>query len=219
MQIHNLSEQNSILNTFISEIRDVTVQKDSMRFRRNIERIGEILAYEMSKSLAFNPSTIETPLGQCDIDLFNNDIVLCSILRAGVPLHQGLLNYFDDAENAFISAYRQHKDDPVSFEIVVEYLACPNLENKTLILADPMLATGQSLVATFEALKPFGVPKEIHLVNVIGAQDGINFIDSYFPKNTYLWIATVDEELNNEGYIVPGLGDAGDLAFGEKLQR
>jgi len=219
MQIHNLSDTNSILNTFISEIRDVVVQKDSMRFRRNIERIGEVLAYEMSKSLSFKSSTIETPLGKCAINLFENDIVLCSILRAGVPLHQGLLNYFDDAENAFISAYRHHRDDPESFEIVVEYLACPSLENKTLILADPMLATGQSLIATYEALKPFGIPKEIHLVNVIGAQKGVDFIDDYFPENTHLWIATVDKELNDKDYIVPGLGDAGDLAFGEKLQR
>jgi uracil phosphoribosyltransferase len=219
MQIHNLSEQNSILNTFISEIRDVTVQKDSMRFRRNIERIGEVLGYEMSKSLSYMLSTVNTPLGKSSINLFENDIVLCSILRAGVPLHQGLLNYFDDAENAFISAYRHHRHDPESFEIVVEYLACPNLENKTLILADPMLATGQSLVSTYEALKPFGIPKEIHLVNVIGAQDGIDFIDGYFPENTHLWIATVDDDLDSKGYIVPGLGDAGDLAFGEKLQR
>lgn len=219
MQIHNLSDQNSILNTFISEIRDVTVQKDSMRFRRNIERIGEILGYEMSKELTYKLSTTETPLGKSSINLFENDIVLCSILRAGVPLHQGLLNYFDDAENAFISAYRYHRHDPESFEIVVEYLACPSLENKTLILADPMLATGQSLVATYEALKPFGIPKEIHLVNVIAAQDGVDYINSYFPENTHLWIATIDQELNSKGYIVPGLGDAGDLAFGEKLQR
>ncbi len=219
MQIHNLSDQNSILNTFISEIRDVTVQKDSMRFRRNIERIGEILGYEMSKELTYKLSTTETPLGKSSINLFENDIVLCSILRAGVPLHQGLLNYFDDAENAFISAYRYHRHDPENFEIVVEYLVCPSLENKTLILADPMLATGQSLVATYEALKPFGIPKEIHLVNVIAAQDGVDYINSYFPENTHLWIATIDQELNSKGYIVPGLGDAGDLAFGEKLQR
>ena len=219
MQIHNLSEQNSILNTFISEIRDVIIQKDSMRFRRNIERIGEILAYEISKCLIYKPTTIQTPLGKCAVNLFENDIVLCSILRAGIPLHQGLLNYFDDAENAFISAYRHHRDNLENFEIIVEYLACPNLENKTLILADPMLATGQSLVATYEALKPFGIPKEIHLVNVIGAQEGIDFINNYFPENTHLWIATVDRELNDKGYIVPGLGDAGDLAFGEKLQR
>ena len=219
MHIHNLSLKNSILNTFISEMRDKEIQKDSMRFRRNIERTGEILGYELSKVLNYQSSDINTPLGTAKIMTLDNDIVLCSILRAGVPLHNGLLNYFDDAENAFISAYRHHRDDPESFEIVVEYLACPSLENKTLILADPMLATGQSLIATYEALKPFGIPKEIHLVNVIGAQKGVDFIDDYFPEKTHLWIATVDKELNDKDYIVPGLGDAGDLAFGEKLQR
>ncbi len=219
MKIHNLSQQNSLLNTFISELRNVSVQNDSMRFRRNIERIGEIIGYELSKTLNYKSSSIKTPLGNCKLDLLENDLVLCSILRAGVPLHNGLLNYFDDAENAFISAYRQHKEHPESFEIVVEYLACPSLENKTLILADPMLATGQSLVATFEALKPFGTPKNIHLVNVIGAQKGVDFVSDYFSEDTHLWIATIDDELNNKGYIVPGLGDAGDLAFGEKLQK
>lgn len=219
MQIHNLSQQNSLLNTYISEIRDITIQKDSMRFRRNIERIGEVLGYELSKTLNYNSTNIKTPLGTCNINIFENDIVLCSILRAGVPLHNGLLNYFDDAENAFISAYRQHKENPESFEIIVEYLACPSLENKTLILADPMLATGQSLVATFEALKPFGTPKNIHLVNVIGAQEGIDFVSDYFSDDTHLWIAAIDSELNKKGYIIPGLGDAGDLAFGEKLQK
>lgn len=219
MTIHNLSEQNSILNTFISEIRHIDIQKDSMRFRRNIERIGEILGYEMSKSLKYKKTSVKTPLGICNTNLLENDIVLCSILRAGVPLHNGLLNYFDNAENAFISAYRHHKHDPESFEIIVEYLACPSLENKTLILADPMLATGQSMVATFEALKPFGTPKEIHLVSVIGAQEGVNFISKEFADNSHLWIAAVDEYLNDKGYIIPGLGDAGDLAFGEKLQQ
>ena len=164
MHIHNLSHQNSVLNTFVSEIRHVNIQKDSMRFRRNIERIGEILGYEMSKILNYKSSTVETPLGHCDIHLIDNDIVLCSVLRAGMPLHNGLLNYFDTAENAFISAYRHHTHNPESFEIIVEYLACPSLENKILILADPMLATGQSMVATFEALKPFGNPKEVHLI-------------------------------------------------------
>ncbi|OEK06106.1 uracil phosphoribosyltransferase [Flavivirga aquatica] len=219
MHIHNISKQNSILNTFISEIRNTDIQKDSMRFRRNIERIGEILGYEMSKALNYKPSTIKTPLGTCNINLPENNIVLCSILRAGVPLHNGLLNYFDTAENAFISAYRHHKNDPESFEIIVEYLACPNLDNKTLILADPMLATGQSMIATFEALKPFGTPKEIHLVSVIGAQKGINFVEKNLNSNIHLWIAAIDKELNEKGYIVPGLGDAGDLAFGEKLQH
>jgi uracil phosphoribosyltransferase len=219
MHIHNISKQNSVLNTFISEMRNTTIQKDSMRFRRNIERIGEILGYEMSKALSYKKSLVETPLGTSLINLLENNIVLCSILRAGVPLHNGLLNYFDTAENAFISAYRHHKHNPESFEIIVEYLACPSLENKTLILADPMLATGQSMVATFEALKPFGRPKEIHLVSIIGAQEGVNYVENHFDENTHLWIAAIDEKLNDKGYIVPGLGDAGDLAFGEKLQQ
>ncbi|SDG74676.1 uracil phosphoribosyltransferase [Winogradskyella thalassocola] len=219
MQIHNLSDTPSILNTFMSELRDKTVQKDSMRFRRNIERIGEIMGYELSKSLQFNPHTIATPLGNSETVLHQNDIVLCSILRAGVPLHNGLLNYFDAAENAFISAYRQHKHNPESFEIVVEYLACPSLEGKTLILADPMLATGQSMVATYEALKPFGTPKDIHLVSVIGAQEGVDYVSKEFGTDVKLWIAAIDENLNEKGYIIPGLGDAGDLAFGNKLQH
>nr|WP_321234003.1 uracil phosphoribosyltransferase [uncultured Psychroserpens sp.] len=219
MHIHNLSQENSILNSFISEIRDAQIQTDRMRFRRNIERIGEVLCYEMSKTLDYTPKTITTPLGKSDSQLYSDEIVLCSILRAGVPLHSGLLNYFDDAENAFISAYRHHKNNPETFEIIVEYLACPSLEGKTLILADPMLATGQSMVATFEALKPFGVPKNIHLVSVIGAQDGVDFVNNHFGKDTHLWIAAIDKTLSDKGYIVPGLGDAGDLAFGKKLQQ
>ncbi|WP_299382911.1 uracil phosphoribosyltransferase [uncultured Lacinutrix sp.] len=219
MHIHNLSEENSILNTFVSELRDVNVQKDSMRFRRNIERIGEVLSYEISKSLSYKTQQITTPLAETEVQAIENEIVLCSILRAGVPLHNGLLNYFDKAENAFISAYRHHLENPESFEIIVEYLACPDLEGKTLILADPMVATGQSLLATFEALKPFGTPNEIHLAAVVGAQEGIDFIAENFPENTHLWIATIDKDLNDKGYIVPGLGDAGDLAFGVKLQH
>jgi uracil phosphoribosyltransferase len=220
MKIHNLSSDNSLLNTFISEIRDVTIQKDSMRFRRNIERIGEVLGYELSKSLNFKSKTINTPSGECVMNLPDNKVVLCSVLRAGVPLHNGLLNYFDTAENAFISAYRHHKkEDPDQFKIVVEYLASPSLDNKTLILADPMLATGQSLVSTYEALKPFGTPSEIHLVSVIASKKGVGYVKDYFPKNTNLWVATIDENLDKKGYIVPGLGDAGDLAFGTKLQK
>ncbi|WP_422106684.1 uracil phosphoribosyltransferase [Winogradskyella sp.] len=219
MHIHNLSENPSILNSFISEIRDKNIQNDSMRFRRNIERIGEILGYELSKSLNFETHQIETPLGMSPTVLHKKDIVLCSILRAGVPLHNGLLNYFDAAENAFISAYRQHKHNPESFEIIVEYLACPSLENKTLILADPMLATGQSMIATFEALKPFGTPKEVHLVSVIGAQQGVDYVSKELGAKAHLWIAAIDDTLNSKGYIIPGLGDAGDLAFGNKLQQ
>ena len=218
MHIHNLSLKNSVLNTFISEIRDKNIQKDAMRFRRNIERVGEVLGYEMSKTLNYKSASITTPLGINKTNLIENSIVLCSILRAGVPLHSGLLNYFDNAENAFISAYRHHKHNPEHFDIIVEYLACPDLENKTLILADPMLATGQSMVATFEALKPFGIPKEIHLISVIGAQSGIEFVSKAFNTDTHLWIAAIDEKLNDQSYIIPGLGDAGDLAFGEKLQ-
>ncbi|WP_299776577.1 uracil phosphoribosyltransferase [uncultured Formosa sp.] len=219
MQIHNLSKENTILNVFMSELRDKTIQTDNMRFRRNIERIGEILAYELSKSLHYKEKTVETPLDTTEINLPENDIVICSILRAGIPLHNGLLNYFDAAENAFISAYRHHKSTPENFEIIVEYLACPSLENKTLILADPMLATGQSMIATYEALKPFGTPKEVHLVSVIGAEQGVENVSNHFNTDTHLWISTIDKKLNEKGYIVPGLGDAGDLCFGQKLQQ
>jgi uracil phosphoribosyltransferase len=217
MTIHHLEETNSILNTFISQIRDVTIQKDSLRFRRNIERIGEVLGYELSKNLSYTPSQIETPLGSKKIQLPNKDVVLCSILRAGLPLHQGLLNYFDEAENAFISAYRHHPNNDAMFEIVVEYFASPSINNKVLVLADPMLATGQSLVAVYEGLKKHGTPKEIHVVCVIASTEGIEFVKKHFPENTCLWIATIDDQLNDKGYIVPGLGDAGDLAFGSKL--
>ncbi|MBS3992872.1 MAG: uracil phosphoribosyltransferase [Bacteroidetes bacterium] len=216
MIIHKFDSENSILNKFISEIRDVEIQKDSMRFRRNIERIGEIMSYELSKMLHYNASDVQTPLGIKNVNKFENNIVLCSILRAGLPLHQGLLNYFDDAENAFISAYRKHTSE-TEFEIVVEYFASPSLENKILILADPMLATGQSLISVFEGLKNHGTPKEVHIVSVIGSQTGIDNIKNNFPNNVHLWIATVDEKLNDHGYIIPGLGDAGDLAFGKKL--
>lgn len=216
MIVNILDTKNSLLNKFISEIRDVVVQKDAMRFRRNIERIGEILAYELSQSLNYENKIITTPLGTKTVPIPKNDIVLCSILRAGLPLHTGLLNYFDDAENAFISAYRKHITD-TEFEIKVEYFASPNLDGKTLILADPMLATGQSIVSVFEGLKKHGTPKEIYLACVIGSTQAITFIKKHFPSTTKLWIATVDNELNNKGYIVPGLGDAGDLAFGEKL--
>ncbi|MDP2089725.1 MAG: uracil phosphoribosyltransferase [Flavobacteriaceae bacterium] len=216
MIIHKFDSENSILNKFIAEIRDVEIQKDSMRFRRNIERIGEIMSYEVSKNLHYKPSDVTTPLGIKQIDKFENNIVLCSILRAGLPLHHGLLNYFDDAENAFISAYRKHTTE-TEFEIVVEYFASPSLDDKILILADPMLATGQSLISVFEGLKNHGTPKEIHIVSVIGSQTGIDNIKNSFPNSVHLWIATVDEKLNDKGYIIPGLGDAGDLAFGKKL--
>lgn len=217
MKIHHLGNNNSVLNNFIAEIRDINIQKDSLRFRRNIERIGEILSYELSKNLSFSSVDVTTPLGTKSINLPKKDIVLCSILRAGLPLHQGLLNYFDDAENAFISAYRNHPNNDADFEIIVEYFAAPSIENKTLLLADPMLASGQSLIAVYDAIKKQGTPKEIHIVVVIGSSEGIDFIKNHFPENTHLWIAAIDNDLNNKGYIVPGLGDAGDLAFGSKL--
>ena len=216
MIVHNLDKTNSILNHFISEIRDHEIQKDSMRFRRNIERIGEILSYEMSKEFNFQSNAVKTPLGEKVIPQVDDDLVLCSVLRAGLPLHQGVLNYFDQIENAFISAYRKHSS-PEEFEIKVEYLATPSLDDKILILADPMLATGSSLAAVYEVLKEKWEIKQLHVVSVIAAQQGIDFIANQFPEDTHLWVATVDPQLNSKGYIVPGLGDAGDLAFGNKL--
>jgi uracil phosphoribosyltransferase len=218
MQIHNFSNKTSVLNTFVAELRCVTIQKDRMRFRRNIERIGEVLSYEMSKTLQTDLISVKTPLGNSESNVPDEDIVICSILRAGLPLHNGVLNYFDKAENAFISAYRHHLS-LTDFEIVVEYIASPNLINKTLVLVDPMLATGQSLALTYEALKSHGTPNKIHILSVIGAEAGIDYVKDKFPENTHLWIAAVDKTLNEKGYIVPGLGDAGDLAFGEKLKN
>ena len=216
MKIHHIGKTNSILNRFIAEIRDDKIQKDSMRFRKNIERIGEILSYELSKELGYKSQEITTPLGIKQLNLPDDQIVLCSVLRAGLPLHQGILNFFDFVENAFISAYRYHTSDE-RFEIKVEYLASPHLDGKTLILADPMLATGKSLVAVYEILKEIGSIKTIHLVSVIAASEGIEFVKDHLPENTHLWVATVDDKLNSHGYIVPGLGDAGDLAYGSKL--
>ena len=217
MIVHHLLKKNSVLNTFIKEIRDQDIQKDKMRFRRNLERIGEILSYELSKALEYSQETTLTVLGEKNLKVHNNDIIICSILRAGLPLHQGILNYFDAAENAFISAYRHHLKNSTDFEIKVEYFATPNLEGKTLIIADPMLATGKSMVTVYEAIKKFGSPKKIHIVSVIGSELGVSFIKNHFPENTDLWIADIDPILNDKGYIVPGLGDAGDLSYGPKL--
>ncbi len=217
MNTHHISQENSILNKFLSEIRDVSIQKDAMRFRRNIERIGEILGYELSKELNYNKIVTTTPLGEKETEVPESDLVLCSILRAGLPLHQGILNYFDDAENAFISAYRHHPTNDENFEIVVEYFAAPSIENKTLLLIDPMLATGKSLVAVLEGVLKYGTPKKIHIVSVIGSEEGVAHVKENFPENTELWIAAIDKDLNDKGYIVPGLGDAGDLAFGAKI--
>lgn len=217
MIVHDFSNKNSILNKFISELRDVSIQKDRMRFRRNIERVGEVLGYELSKTLDYNKKTIETPFGNKEIQLAQNELVLCSVLRAGLPLHQGMLNYFDAADNAFISAYRNHRDGKDTFEVIVKYFAAPSLTDKILILVDPMLATGKTLQNVLEALKEHGKPKQIHIVSVIASKAGLDYIKSVFPKDTHLWIATIDATINSKGYIQPGLGDAGDLAFGLKL--
>lgn len=217
MIIHDFTSQKSILNQFISEIRDVSIQKDRMRFRRNIERIGEILSYELSKELQYDSNIVETPLGSKNVLVPNEELVLCSVLRAGLPLHHGVLNYFDKAENAFISAYRHHPDDSDAFEVIVKYFASPSLDNKVLIITDPMLATGKTLENVLKALKDHGTPKRIHIISVIGSKEGIAYIKPIFPDTTHLWIATIDDELNSRGYIVPGLGDAGDLSFGVKL--
>ena len=217
MQIHYISENNSILNHFLAQIRDVSIQTDSMRFRKNIERIGEIMAYELSKNLEYKTIEIQTPLAIKKTTTIADNVVLCSILRAGLALHTGFLNIFDNAENGFVSAYRHHKKNDDAFEILVEYQAAPSFENKNLILIDPMLATGQSIVAVFNKLMTEETPKEIHIAVVIAAPEGIAFLEKNLPSNCHLWVAALDEKLNEKNYIVPGLGDAGDLAYGNKL--
>lgn len=217
MHIHYISENNSILNHFLAQIRDVHIQKDSMRFRKNIERIGEIMAYELSKNLEYKSIDIQTPIGIKSTTTIADNVVLCSILRAGLALHTGFMSFFDDAENGFVSAYRHHYNNDDAFEILVEYQAAPSFEGKNLILIDPMLATGQSLVAVFNKLLTEETPKEIHIAVVIAAPEGVAFLEKNLPKNCHLWIAALDEKLNEKNYIVPGLGDAGDLAYGDKL--
>lgn len=219
MQVRELLKTNSVAGKFVAQLRDVAVQNDRMRFRKNIERLGEILAYELSKELNYENKEITSPLGKSNVSVPKNELVICSILRAGLPLHQGILNYFDDAENSFISAYRHHPDNDENFEVLVEYLASPSLDGKTLILADPMLATGSSYSNVLKALEPMGKPSRIHLVAIIGAVEGIEYLKSVFPEDSSLWIATIDKQLDKNGYIVPGLGDAGDLCFGHKLQH
>jgi uracil phosphoribosyltransferase len=215
MEIINLGKSNSIFNQYIAEIRDVEIQKDSMRFRRNCERMGEIFAYEISKRLDYVDSEVTTPLGSTNINLLFEQPVLSTILRAGLPLHQGFLNYFDKAENAFISAYRKHHKNG-SFDIELEYLASPDLDNKTIILSDPMLASGSSIVVTYKALLEKGKPKKLHLAILIASRQGLEYVKRFLPENTTIWVGAIDEELTAQSYIVPGLGDAGDLAYGSK---
>ena len=212
----NLSEQHSLVSNWISEIRSIQMQQDRMRFRRNLERIAEVAAYDISKVLPFIEKEVETPLGIAECKILKEQPVLATILRAGLPMHNGLLNYFDKADNAFIAAYRKHDKDG-SFVISLEYMSCPDLEDRILIISDPMLATGASLVKTIHFLKEEGTPKEIHIVTAIACNIGIDYVKREEPSIT-IWCGDIDDELTAKSYIVPGLGDAGDLAYGMKTQ-
>mgnify|MGYP001488632583 FL=1 len=216
MKTINLGNQNTIFSHFISEIRDINIQNDSMRFRRNIERIGEVFAYEISKQIEYEGKDIVTSLGISTESLMIEKPILATILRAGLPLHQGFLNYFDDSDSAFISAYRKHKKGG-DFEIKIEYMSSPDLNGKTLILCDHMIASGASMVMAMEAILSKGKPKHIHVVGIIASSEGLQYLKENSPvKNWTLWIGAEDSEMTSQSYIVPGLGDAGDLAFGEK---
>lgn len=217
MIVHHLGKENSLIHVFVDELRNVDVQKDRMRFRRNIERIGEILAYEFSKSTAYQQVEITTPLAKTKSHRFKEQPVICSILRAGIALHNGVLNYLDQADNAFISAYRKMHKNGIDFSIEVEYLSTPEIHNRILIISDPMLATGNSIWHVYETLTQNTTPKEVHIFAVVAAPEGIALLNEKLPENTHLWIAKIDEGLDKKSYILPGLGDAGDLAYGEKL--
>lgn len=216
MRIVNLGDTNSILNKFVAELRDVDIQKDSLRFRRNVERIGEIMAYEISKEFHYSTKDIQSPLGIAPMNTPNDQIVISTILRAGLPFHQGFLRYLDNAENAFVSAYRKYKDR-LNFDIHIEYIASPRLTGKTLIISDPMLATGSSMELAYEALLTKGVPGHVHVASIISSKQALEYLQKKMPDDkTTIWIAALDNDLDDHSYIVPGLGDAGDLAFGEK---
>ena len=216
MRIVNLGDTNSILNKFVAELRDVDIQKDSLRFRRNVERIGEIMAYEISKEFHYSTKDIQSPLGIAPMNTPDDRIVISTILRAGLPFHQGFLRYLDNAENAFVSAYRKYKDR-LNFDIHIEYIASPRLTGKTLIISDPMLATGSSMELAYEALLTKGVPGHVHVASIISSKQAMEYLQKKMPDDkTTIWIAALDNDLDDHSYIVPGLGDAGDLAFGEK---
>jgi uracil phosphoribosyltransferase len=214
--IHVLNKTNSVLHHFLSEIRDAQVQQDPLRFRRNMERIGEVIGYELSKTLEYENAKTTTPLGVADTAHIKDQIVLATILRAGLPLHNGMLNYFDRAQNAFVSAYRRHHKDN-TFDIHIEYLSCPDINDKILIITDPMLATGSSMVLAYQSLLKRGTPKHTHIVSTIASRVGVDYCKKNLPPNVSIWLGAIDEELTAHAYIVPGLGDAGDLAFGEKI--
>ncbi len=212
----NLSQQHSIFNNFIAEIRDEQIQKDPMRFRFNMERIAEILGYELSKKMNTKSIAVQTPLGISDETVISDEPVLATILRAGLAMHNGLLRVFDRSDSAFISAFRKHTT-PEEFEIYVEYLASPQLDGRTWIISDPMLATGSSMVTVYKALLKSGKPSKVYIVSAIATPDAIDLIKRNFPENTEIWVGAIDSELTAQSYIVPGLGDAGDLAFGVKV--
>ena len=216
MKIVNFDNSNSLMSQLMLEMRSVTIQNDRMRFRRNLERAGQIMAYEISKTFEYRKVGINTPLGVADYHEPADQVVLATIFRAGLPFHQGFLSYFDRAENAFVSAYRKYreKDD---FDILIEYLASPSLDGKTLIICDPMLATGASMELSYKALLTRGTPRKIHLASVVASMQAVDYVRQTFPENTTLWVGAIDDEINAHSYIVPGLGDAGDLAFGTKL--
>tara|TARA_Y100000766_G_C18795232_1_gene550263 strand:- start:327 stop:983 length:657 start_codon:yes stop_codon:yes gene_type:complete len=215
MKVYNFSEYSSLYNKFLSELRDENIQKDSMRFRKNLERLGEISAYEISKTLEKNSYVTKTPLGTSKTTIPSENLVLATVLRAGLPLHNGLLKYYDNAESCFISAYRKHTSKE-EFEVEIQYMASPNINDKIILLSDPMLATGKSMVLAYKALLKKGIPSEIHVICVIGSEQGVEYISKNLPEDTTLWIGGIDSKMTSESYIVPGLGDAGDLAFGKK---
>lgn len=215
--VYELVKQHSVASRFLAELRDVEVQGDPMRFRRNLERIGEVMALELSRTLEYEEQEVTTPLGVATVAVLREQPVLSTILRAGLPLHQGMLNYFDRADSAFISAYRKHRKGTDSFDIEVEYLSSPSLDDRIVVLCDPMLATGQSMVLVYRALLRLGKPKQVHVVAAIASSEGLEYAKRHMPAGTRFWIGAIDEEMTAQAYIVPGLGDAGDLAYGEKL--
>lgn len=218
IEIINLEKSPSLLSRFVRELRDTSIQGDPLRFRRNLERIGEIMAYEISKRLDYHDEEVITPLDKSSVKEISDKVVLATILRAGLPFHNGFLNYFDRADNAFVSAYRKYKEKGDKFDVLVEYLASPDIEGRTLILVDPMLATGSSMELGYQAILQNGTPAKVHVASVIASQQAVDYVARVFPpEKTTIWCAAIDPEINSHSYIVPGLGDAGDLAFGEKL--
>ena len=214
--VHIINKEDSVYNRFLAELRDKEIQKDPLRFRRNLERVGEVMAYEISKTFRYSTRQVQTPINVADVRLADEEVVVASVLRAGLPFHQGFLSYFDQAENAFVSAYRKYKDK-LKFDIHIEYIASPRIDDKTLIITDPMLATGGSMELSYQAMLTKGHPAEIHVASIIASQKAIDHIINVFPEDkTTIWCAAIDPEINEHSYIVPGLGDAGDLAYGEK---